>query len=171
MAPLPESLLSRCQADESFLADILSKKFSHHLPLYRIAEITGQSGVNISRQILSKWTIRCGQALKPLYKEMTRQVLLSENVFIDETPIDLLDPGKGKTHQAFMWVLVGGKAADPPCRVYNFRTNRKHHNALELLSDYHGVFHSDKYGAYEKLAQNKQFTWCPCYVHIRRKFF
>jgi transposase len=34
-APLPESLLTRCQADESLLADILTKKFAFHLPLYR----------------------------------------------------------------------------------------------------------------------------------------
>ena len=32
-AALPDSLLTRCQADESFLADILTKKFSDHLPL------------------------------------------------------------------------------------------------------------------------------------------
>ena len=102
---------------------------------------------------------------------MTRQVLMSENVFIDETPIEMLDPGKGKTHQAYMWVLVGGKAADPPNRIYKFRTNRQHHNVEELLSGYEGILHSDKFGGYEALANRKQFTWCPCFAHIRRKFF
>ena len=38
-APLAESLLTRCQADESFLADILTKKFADHLPLYRIVSL------------------------------------------------------------------------------------------------------------------------------------
>lgn len=171
IASLPDSLLTRCQADESFLADILTKKFNDHLPLYRISEILSQNGINVSRQILSQWVIRSGLALKPLYEEMARQVLLSENVFIDETPIALLEPGKGKTHTAFMWVLVGGKAADPPFRIYNFRKSRQHHHAEKLLSDYRGVLHSDKYGAYEALAAQKQFTWCPCYAHIRRKFF
>lgn len=132
IASLPDSLLARCQAHESFLADILTKKFNDHLPLYRISEIISQNGIGISRQILSQWVIRCGLALKPLYQEMTRQILLSENVFIDESPTAMLDPGKGKTHTAFMWVLVGGKAADPPYRVYNFRLNRQHHHAEEL---------------------------------------
>lgn len=171
VASLPDGLLTRCQADESFLADILTKKFNDHLPLYRVSEILSQSGIIISRQLLSKWVIRCGLALKPLYDEMIRQVLLSENVFIDESPIPMLDPGNGKTHTAYMWVMVGGKSADPPHRIYNFRTNRQHHNALELLSGYQGVLHSDKYGAYEALANQKQFTWCPCFAHIRRKFF
>ena len=30
---------------------------------------------------------------------------------------------------------------------------------------------SDKYGGYEKLANQKHFIWCLCYSHIRWKFF
>ena len=168
---LSDSLLSRCQADESFLADILTKKFNDHLPLYRISEIIGQNGVGISRQILCQWVIRCGNALKPLYDAMTEKILESNNVFVDETPIRMLEPGKGKTHTAYMWVLVGGKSADPPYRIYNFRTSRQHQHAADLLKDYRGVLHSDKYGAYEVLANQKRLIWSPCFVHIRRKFF
>lgn len=170
-AVLPDSLLLRCQADESFLADMLVKKYADHLPLYRQSEILERQGISISRQVLSNWVIRCGQALKPLYAEMTRLVLQSDNVFADETPIEMLDPGKGKTHQAYMWVLVGGKEANPPYRIYNFRTNRQHNHIIDLLKNYHGVLHSDKYGAYETLANSKQIIWCPCWVHVRRKFF
>ncbi|PJD93245.1 MAG: hypothetical protein CK425_12900 [Parachlamydia sp.] len=43
--------------------------------------------------------------LKPLYKEMTKHVLESGNIFADETPIDMLAPGKGKVEQAYMWVF------------------------------------------------------------------
>ena len=169
-AELPETLLTRCQADESLLADILVKKFGDHLPLYRQSEIMAREGIYISRQILCQWVLRAGLALKPLYDEMLVQVLQSGNVFYDETPIDMLSPGKGKTHQAYMWVLVGGKAADPSYRVYDFCTSRCHYHAAELLKGYDGVLHSDKYGAYEVLANKKQFVWCPCWAHIRRKF-
>ena len=60
---------------------------------------------------------------------------------------------------------------DPPYRIYNFRTNRQHQHAADLLKDYRGVLHSDKYGAYEALANQKRLIWSPCFVHIRRKFF
>lgn len=169
--PLPESLLTHCQADESFLADIIVKKFADHLPLYRQAEMLSREQIFISRQLLSQWVVRCGEALKPLYQAMTNLVLQSGNVFADETPVDMLDPGKGKTHKAYMWVLVGGKQANPPYRIYNFRTGRNHGHAIDLLKGYQGVLHSDKYGAYENLANKKQFIWCPCWSHIRRKFF
>ena len=170
IANLPESLLTRCLADDSLLADILVKKFGDHLPLYRISEIFGRQNIFISKQTLSEWVLRCGEAFLPLYNEIYKQIIASGNVFIDETPIEMLSPGKGKTHQAFMWVLCGGKESNPPYRFFSFRTSRKHLHASELLKDYTGILHSDKYGAYESLANSKQFTWCPCWVHIRRKF-
>lgn len=171
VADLPASLLTRCQADDSFLADILVKKYADHLPLYRISEMLSRENIFISRQLLSQWVIRSATALKPLYEEMKRQILSSGNIFIDETPVKMLDPGAGQTKLTYMWVLSGGNEANPPYRIYNFRTNRQHHNAQELLKGFHGVVHSDKYGAYEALAQTKQFIWCPCWAHIRRKFF
>jgi transposase len=172
IAPTLESLLDRCKADESFLADILVKKFADHLPLYRQSEILSRENIYISRQILSQWVVKCGLALKPIFEKMTELILDSNNVFIDEVPVDMLKPGNGKAHQAYMWVMVGGKESDPPYRVYNFRTDRSFKNASELLKDYRGgVLHSDKYGAYETLACKKLFVWCPCWAHIRRKFF
>jgi transposase len=171
IADLPESLLNRCQADESLLADILVKKFADHLPLYRQSEILEREGIHISRQTLCQWVLRSGMALKPLYNEMIDNILKSENIFYDETPVQMLSPGKGKTHQAYMWVLVGGKSPDPGYRIYDFQLNRCHHHAANMLENYHGVLHSDKYGAYEALANTKKLIWCPCWSHIRRKFF
>ena len=168
---LPESLLDRCQADESFLAEVCVKKFADHLPLYRQNEMLSREGIYISRQTLCQWTVKTGLALKPLQALMSKTILESKNAFIDEVPIDMLAPGNGKVKKAFMWVLVGGSSKDPPYRVYEFYENRKHSNAAEILSKYDGVLHSDKYGAYEALANRKQFTWCPCWAHIRRKFF
>lgn len=170
---LPETLLERCQADDSFLADILCKKFADHMPLYRISEILSRDGIGISRQQLSQWVLRCGQALSPLYHEMKKIILESGNVFIDESPVNLLVKGKDKVQKAYMWVLVGGLGSNPPHRIYGFYPDRKHANAKDILGDYAGMLHSDKYGAYEALAieKNSKIIWCPCWVHIRRNFF
>jgi transposase len=172
IASLPESLLPRCKADESFLADIIVKKFADHLPLYRQSEILGRQGIQISRQIMSQWLVKCASALKPLYEKMKSTILNSNNIFIDEVPVDMLKLGKGKVAQTYMWVIVGGLDKNPCNRVYNFRLDRTHKNAEELLKNCskETVVHSDKYGAYEALANQKCFTWCPCWAHIRRKF-
>lgn len=170
-APIPECLLPRCQADESLLADIITKKFADHLPLYRQSEMLAREGINISRQLLCQWVLRAGLALKPLYDAMVQKILESGNIFIDETPVDMLDPGHGKTCQGYMWIMAGGNERDPPYRVYEFYTNRKHANVEKLIQGYSKVLHSDKYGAYEALANAKKIIWCPCWSHIRRKFF
>lgn len=171
IAELPESLLPRCQADESFLAEILVRKYGDHIPLYRQSEILSREGIMISRQTLCQWAMRAGMALKPLKECMTQRILKSENVFVDEMPLQMLSPGKGKTQQVYMWCLCGGLERDPPYRVYDFYENRKHNNVEVLLKGYHGVLHSDKYGGYEALANARKVTWCPCFAHIRRKFF
>jgi len=171
IADLPSSLLGRCFADESFLADLMIKKYCDHLPLYRQSEMFSREGISISRQTLTQWVVKAGQALKPLHALMTELILKSGNVFIDETPVKMLEPGKGKTKETYVWTLVGGKAKDPPYRVYHFFENRKYCNAEELSKGFSGFYHSDKYGAYEKLANKKQSEWCPCMAHCRRKFF
>jgi len=170
VANLPEGLLPKCRADESLLAEVCTRKFADHLPLYRIQELLSREDIRISRPLLSNWVLRSGLALYPLYEEMLTHILDSGNLFADETPIDLLKPGKGKTHQGYMWVVAGGKGASPPYRTYHFRPNRRHCHIGDLLGNYNGVLHSDKYGAYEKLAKEKKIIWCPCFAHVRRKF-
>ncbi len=168
-AELPDSLISKCRADESLLAEVVVQKFADHMPLYRIAESMGRVDIQISRKLLSQWMIRCGLALKPLYEVMLELILKGGNVFIDESPVKLQAKEKCKT--GYMWVIVGGNESNPAYRVYDFRTNRCHDHVLDILEGYRGGLHSDKYDAYLKLAQEKVITWFPCWVHIRRKFF
>jgi len=167
---LPDAVISRCPADESLLAFVLTSKFADHLPLYRLVEIFDRSHIKISRQTLSNWVLTLGSALAPIYDAMKARVLESGVIFVDETPIDLQVRGKSRMQQAYMWIYVGGGGGDPPYRFFEFCLNRNHDNPLTTLKGYKGVFHSDKYGAYEKLAAEDDIIWCPCMAHVRRKF-
>lgn len=163
MAEMPDSIIPKCKADESFLAHIAVQKFGDHLPLYRICEILERERIRISRKLLSQWMVKIGLGLLPLYNELKKQILLSNSIFIDETPVKMLE--KIKCKQTYLWAIVTEKY-----RLYEFKENRNHSNVQEILSGYNRVLHSDKYGAYEKLANEKKIIWCPCWVHIRRKF-
>jgi len=167
---LPDVVIPRCPADESLLAFVLTSKFADHLPLYRLVEIFERSRIKISRQTLSNWVLTLGSALAPVYDAMKERVLESGVVFVDETPIDLQVRGKSRMQEAYMWIYVGGGGGDPPYRFFEFCLNRNHEHPLKTLKEYKGVFHSDKYGAYEKLAAKEGITWCPCIAHVRRKF-
>jgi transposase len=168
-ASMPDALLPKCRADESLLAEIITRKFVDHLPLYRIAEAFSRERIVISRRLLSQWVIGSGMALRPLYHAMKERILQSERLHIDESPVDIFD--SPQVTKGYMWVLVGGEGADPPYRLYDFYENRKHEHAAKILDNYSGIIHSDKYGAYEMYIRKNGNIWCPCWAHIRRKFF
>jgi transposase len=169
-AALPDAVIPRCPADESLLAYILTSKFADHLPLYRQVEILQRADIKISRQTLSKWVLTLGAALSPIYDMMREQVLASEAIFSDETPILLQVRGKSRCQKAYMWIYVGGGGGDPPYRFFEFCLNRNHEHPLKTLKHYKGYLHTDKYGAYEKLALVEGIVWCPCMAHVRRYF-
>jgi transposase len=164
-AELPSSIIPKCRADESFLAAVITQKFADHMPLYRISEMYERNGLKISRKLLSQWVVRIGLELVPLYEEMRRKIMQGDVLFIDESPLKMQEKEKAKT--TYMWVLADGSGY----QFYDFKENRCHENAFEILKEYSGVVHSDKYGAYEILAQKKEIIWAPCWSHIRRKFF
>jgi transposase len=169
---LPDTLLSRCFADESLLADILVNKYADHLPIHRQVEMLAREGVFISRQVMNQWAIKASMALKPIYDAMKSVILDGEYVFCDESPVKMLPKNGGKSDTTFVWVMVGGqKVKLPGYRLYMFYEDRKHCNLLDILGEYKGTLHSDKYGAYASLARAKKYIWFPCWAHIRRKFF
>ena len=171
IADKPESLLNRCPAHESLLADIVVNKYCNHIPLYRQSEMMTRDKIFISRQTLSGYMIKIGQILAPLHSLLQQEILASGNIFIDETPIDVLSPGKGKTKQGYMVVIAGGPSLNPALRVYHFLPDRKHAHFEEMFKDYQGFFHSDDYGVYEKIAKQDGVIWSPCIAHVRRQFF
>ncbi len=169
-ADLPDSILPRSRADESLLAEIVTRKYADHLPLHRLSEIFSRDGVQLTRQLLSQWLIKLGVILTPLYDLMVQRIKESGLAYVDETPVRLQVKGKGRLQQAYMWVLVGGTGGDPPYRIFRFCENRNHEHAFTLLEGFAGFLHSDKYGDYETISARPEVLWQPCWAHIRRKF-
>ncbi len=169
IAPMPDSILPKCRADDSLIAEIITRKFVDHLPLYHIAENLARDGIKIRRRLLSQWVVNAGLALHPLYQAMKQQILSGDRLHIDESPVDVFD--SPKMSSGYMWMLVGGVGSDPPYRFYQFYPDRKHIHAEEILHAYKGIIHSDKYGAYESYIRKQGNIWAPCWAHIRRKFF
>ena len=48
-----EGIIPRSKADESLLAEIVTRKFADHQPLYRVSEIFSRDNVQITRQLHS----------------------------------------------------------------------------------------------------------------------
>ena len=59
-----------------------------------------RSQVHTPRSTLAAWSGRGGAALEPLYEAHRTFVLGAQVLHADETPVDLLNPGAGKTKKA-----------------------------------------------------------------------
>lgn len=166
-ADLPLSVFGFSKLDESFWAEVLVRRTCDHLPFNRQVQILARDGINITRQCLSKAFINTGGTLQDLGMLLKKNILSLPVIHVDETTIKMQMPGKKSLHTAYLWVLAGRPANfedKEPLVWMDFKTNRKHENAEELIEDYNKVMHSDVFQGYEKLAEKGQFTWAPCWV-------
>jgi len=167
---LPEEAIKGCRAHVSLLTHILVSKFADHLPLYRIEEQFKRTGLNISRQTLSSWVLKLGDALLPLGDVLRDQILTQDRIFTDDSPIKFQLNGKKKIQEGRIWTYCGGDGPDPPLVWFEFTKDRSHSHTIERMKNFKGVFHADAFAAYEKLDKKGGVLWQACWAHARRKF-
>ena len=103
-----------------------------------------------------------------------RNVFASDHLFADDTPVPVLDPGRGRTKTGRLWVYArddrrwAGPA--PPAAVYIFAPDRKAMRPVAHLQHFRGVLQVDGYAGFEQLTRGGHITLAACWVHARRKF-
>ena len=111
-AAAPERPLDGGMATEALIAQVLVAKYSEHLPLYRQAQVFARpvgsaditpwdrpmaDGIELDRSTLGLWIGRACWWLEPLYERLLGRILSSTKIFADDTPLPVLDPGRGRT--------------------------------------------------------------------------
>ena len=183
----PVRPIPRGMAGPGLLARILVAKYDDHLPLYRQGEILARQGADIPRSTLIDW---CGQAvtvLRPLVERVRAEVMRSDRLHADDTPVQVLDTtvrqtrGKAKAvKEGRLWVYVrddrpwGG--TDPPVAAYYFSPDRKGEHPQGHLARFTGILQADAYGGFAKLYEPTLTDAMPrvreaaCWAHLRRDF-
>ena len=170
IAALPERLLDRSLPAPGLLAHILVSKYCDHLPLYRQEQIYRQRhGVQLPRQSLTRWVELAAQWLKPIYEQIRTGVLGGGYVQVDETPVEYLAPGNGKTKQGYLWTCSrpGGDV------FYRWETSRAAACLDHIIPvDFTGTLQCDGYSGYRSFAnqRNNAIALAGCWAHVRRKF-
>jgi len=168
-APMPDHPIMKCKADVGLLAFVAVSKFADHLPLYRQEGIFEREGVRIPRSTQDGWLLQAALAMMPLYEELKKAVLESGVLFTDDTVLPLIEPGRGKTRQARMWVYIrGGK--DSRLVVYDFTIDRTKERPIEFVGEYQGYVHADAYSGYNELFRREEIIEVACWSHARRGF-
>jgi transposase len=98
------------------------------------------------------WMATCAALLKPIYDVMVKAVLQSKAIQTDDTPVDLLDPGREGTRQGRMWIAIGDR--DHRYWVYDFTPDRNGDGPARFFKAYHGYFQADAYSGYDALFQS-----------------
>ncbi len=169
-APIPAQVIDKGIPTAGLLAQVLVAKYSDHLPLYRQERIFARAGFAIPRSTLAEWVGACGLHLQPLVDAL-RSTLLEHNVLhADETPVNMLAPGKKKTHKAYVWAYCTTPFSDLKAVVYNFAPTRAGEHARNFLGDWQGKLVCDDYSGY-KAGFGNGIIEIGCMAHARRKFY
>jgi transposase len=180
-APMPELPIPRGMAGPKLLARITVAKFCDHLPLYRQSEIYGRDGVDLDRSQLAEWLGYIAWLLKPLADLIAEHVMAGRVIHADDTPIDVLAPGAGKTKTGRQWVYLRDERPHagiaPPAVLYRYTPDRKGQHAQAELARFVGWLHADGYAGFGKLYEigggaegPPRVAEVACWAHARRGF-
>lgn len=174
-APMPSLPIERGKPGPGLLAHVLVAKYADHLPLYRQQDIYAREGVEIERSTLAGWVGQTAALLDPLVKALRRDVLASDVLHGDDTPVPVLAPGLGKTKTGRLWTYVrDGRpygASEPPAAVYFYSPDRKGEHPQGHLKAFKGILHADGYAGFNAIFERPEVSEAACWAHVRRKFF
>src|SRR6266404_4308969 len=174
-APVPDHAIARGRAGAGLLAHIVVSKYDDHLPLYRQAEIFARDGVSLETSTLSGWVGATAATLKPLVDALAGDILASDNLHVDDTPVPVLAPGTGKTKTGRLWTYVRDErpfaGSRPPAALFFYSPDRKGEHPRVHLKDFRGVIHVDGYAGFNELFAGNRIAEAGCWAHVRRKFF
>lgn len=171
-APVPPAVIDGGMAALGLLVWVIISKFADHLPLYRLAQIAARQGVTLALPTLADWAGRIGVALQPLADRLAWHLRQEGVLHADETPVQQLDPGSGKTKKAYLWAYrSNGLGQGPPVVVFDYQASRAGKHAAEFLEGWHGHLMVDDYAGYKALFKGGTVVELGCMAHARRKFF
>jgi hypothetical protein len=106
-----------------------------------------------------------------------RHVTDGDKLHADDTPIPVLDPGRGKTKTGRLWTYVRDDrpagSDDPPAVWFCYSPNRKGEHPRAHLAKFSGTLQADAYAGFNGLYNREKnpLVEAACWAHARRKFY
>jgi transposase len=160
-AAAPERLIAGGLATPALLAQVMVSKYGDHTPLYRQSQILARHGVDLGRSTLAGWVGGACWWLEALHGRLCKNVFASDHLFADDTPIPVLDPGRGRTKTGRLWVYAreqrpwSGPA--PPAAVYLFAPDRKAERPVAHLTEVPIQFRDPRGDTFDPSGSNEQW--------------
>lgn len=165
---LPSRPLPKVIAGEGLLARIVIDKYVDHLPLHRQMQRFERTGIKLPYSTLTDWVSATCELITPLFNALKVEVLQSEYLHADETPIKVIDKNKkGETHRGFYWVYQN---SIDKIVFFDYQEGRGREGPMEILENFKGYLQTDGYAAYDIFDKRPGITLIHCMAHARRMF-
>lgn len=168
VAELPSFPIPKGNAGPSMLAWLFVSKFIDHLPFYRQIEILKRQDLVLSDSTVNGWFNATIRLLAPLYNTLEKQLLTSDYLQADESPIGVQDSHKkGALHTGYHWVY---RSPVKRLVLFKYHPGRDHKAPEKILKTFSGTLQTDGYQAYQKMDTQGDITFLACMAHARRYF-
>lgn len=174
-APAPSRPIARSYFGPGLIGHMIIAKYMDHQPIYRQCQQAAREGVELSESTVCDVMGGAHHLLRPLMNALHQYVFASSKLHADDTPIDVLAPGNGKTKQGRLWVYTrddrpsGDTTA--PAVWFRYSPDRKGIHPQTHLKDYRGILQADAYAGYNAAYESGRIIEAACWAHARRKFY
>lgn len=165
-APWRGRVIEKGLLGPGFLAHVITERFAHHMPYYRLERKYQSEGLELSRSVLCTSMTRCAELLEPIAEALKREILASSVIHTDDTPVVLAQSSEGGSRKGRIWIYLNPEGR----HWYDFTETRERDGPLRVLGDYQGAIQADAYAGYDRLYVPGRATEVACWAHVRRKF-
>jgi transposase len=123
--------------------------------------------------------------MQPIFDGICRHVFAAEKIHGDDTPVPVLEPGRGRTRTGRLWVYVRDDrpfcGTAPPAAAYFYSPDRGGEHPAAHLANFRGFLQADAYSGFAALYQPRPaapgmpataaVTEVACWAHCRRNIF
>jgi len=191
---LPPCLVSGGKATDSFMLEVMLRKYMLGLPLYRQLQDYNNRGADLADNFLGQCVRHIARAFAPIAQAIREQVLAAQWVYADETPIKQLtkhnknDIVDKNIHQSYFWAWIGAQQC-----YFHYGYTRGSKEVRDVMgisydpddpngdnADYdprsweHGAYIGfivcDGYSGYNPLFRTGDIKRVACWIHARRGF-
>ncbi len=159
----------RCAATAGMLSYIAISKYCDHLPLYRLEQILARQGADISSSTMCGWLEIASELLRGIYELMHADLLQSDVIKTDDTPVKVLDrKTKKNIKTGRIWVYIGDKRH--PYIIFHFTKGRARAGPKVFLKGFNKYLQGDCFSGNEAICAENGAILVACNAHARRYF-
>jgi len=170
-AEAPPALIDRCKYEPSVYAHVATAKYCDHLPLHRLEGMFKRHGVHLPKQTMWDMLVKVDELVaQPVLAQMRAELLESEVLHADETPVSFRHEGGKGSSKGYVWDWRAPGGDDVDKSLVQFTLSREGQGPKRMLGKWSGTLITDGYSGYNEVCRDNGIVRAGCWAHARRKF-